>query len=452
LLEFLVGRRDVADLVSPLLYASATSEAAIKVLEAQRVRTDLALHSWSRGSSPSSSCSRSQIPLLLCGDDVDVQAAMVGFDPREVTRILAELDATERWTDLPIRCDERVLAATAGPVFELIPEWPVDAVVAGGAVLHAAENLGTSQSSDLDVFVGSQESAENMAQLLQRCGYTLAGEREDKCECFAADFGSARVQVIVHPKASVPSALVRSFDLFASEAYWLPRERQGFATASAVFDWRTRTLHGGRNDVRSSRLNKYVAKGFQPGHTKSFAEEPSKWTSACQVLDLEDYSVFVRSAQRIQPWEPSSLLLRGLEQMQLQTPWVYCMGFESARELYLHADCPSHRALLGHVDELRGRVGVTPGNPIVRVWGGRDGVGTVKIGRFRGCLVLIPGTQKFRRIEVHGSTAAVSLPYNEVEDIVFQLDGGHEVCWDAPLFAHIGHPIHTLQHVEYREK
>lgn len=421
LLEFLAGRRDVSDLVSPLLYASASPEAAVAVLKTQKVRTDLAIYSWSR----------SRVPLLLSGDvDVDVDSAMAGFDGREVTRILAELDVTERWTDVPIDCDNFVLAQTAGPVFASLAEWPSDAVVAGGAVLHAAEGLG--RTSDLDVFVGCQESAERMSNLLQRSGYCLHYEREDAC--FAADFEGCRVQVILHPKASVPSALVRRFDLFASEAYWLPHSRQGFATASALYDWRTRMLHGGRNDLRQSRFNKYVAKGFRPGTVTPSSLpclESQSQSSSCEVRNLEDYSVFVRSAHKIQPWEPSSLVLRRASDLcQLQTPWVYCLREgRRIKELLLDRDCPSHRALLMHIDELRVSVGVSPGNSIVRVCGdGRqhERGPELAVGRFRGCLMpcSVP-PRNFNHIELRGSTAVIN-PGKRVQDMIFQLENRYE--------------------------
>lgn len=291
--------------------------------------------------------------------------------------------------------------------------------------------------------------------LLTDLGYNVT---ESRCPtlCLRATLAGFRVHVVVHHRAAAPSWLVRSFDLFAAEAYWLPRTGQGFATANALNDWSHRTLTGGRNELRLARLYRYIEKGFKTALRADSCESPVIGHVVSQVPDGPGYTALTLSAQRVQAQEPLELGAQ-LRTRQLQTPWVYCLGFDGVpKELCLDVRVASHRAFLEKVDEVRRLAGADTqvASPFVRLRV-TDTVEHSKLclclGRFRGCLgAFVAGPEMLRdfaaTLKLDQSRISASVTSAPFTDVAFPVaEDCFETSWEHPLFAVFGEHQRLLE-------
>lgn len=479
LLRALTAKAPPADVIDGLEFACVAAPQCLEILrEHQRrrsVREKLFAYAWSPDPKPS----------LIVSEAVSLEEVRqaVRSSPSE-SSILAALDRDEFEIDLeieeradPLPCFREV----AGPLMDDLAAWPSEAFVAGGAVLFAANSRWLQQRPcDLDIFVPTREAVDALLSLLLAHGYNVAeGKEVWEAEHRRNDeLQQHKVQIILHPKAVRPSALVRCFDLFASEAYWLPATNRMYASASAVHEWATKTIHGGRHDIRPERLTRYVAKGFRCAQAEDFccagfvqsyldkdgclptevwdgtkyggrmvkadihgsaAEPRALWCDEAATHDrICDYSnIFTKALVRIPPLEEPELTLIPCLQngtaFALQTPWMLCSGFEHANRLWGFPDVRSHRAFLAKVNVLRRHLGVeTPDSLQIQLRSLANGENwcDARFGRFRGCLTLAPG--KETQPNVFCNEQDELNQEKLLTDVVFTVDvSNFELLWDT---------------------
>lgn len=226
---------------------------------------------------------RTQIVLPDETDDKEAERRALVFECvklcREPGRVAALLDRADYWLhesrEVPGLWKQ--LARIGGPALN-DAAFPASAVVAGGCLVTLLTGKG--ETSDVDVFVASEEEAESVRELLRhwdyklavkspnltRAWYTIAGSRslgsgqQNKRLCV-----KQQLDLVVMPQARDPARLVRTFDAACCEA-WCTRERDTVVlTASAAHSWSSMTLPEGRaGPLASLRVHKmHDLKGFK---------------------------------------------------------------------------------------------------------------------------------------------------------------------------------------------
>ena len=155
------------------------------------------------------------------------------------------------------------LARIGGPALN-DPRFPQWAVVAGGSLFSVV--TGKAKSEDVDVFVKSQEDAETFQRvLLEAWGYKTTQRGECKRAVYKAKGVSFAMDVVVHPLASQPEKLVRTFDAPMCEAWASRSDGDSVSlTASAAYDWENMVCSPGRaGPLSKQRHEKLTAKGFK---------------------------------------------------------------------------------------------------------------------------------------------------------------------------------------------
>jgi hypothetical protein len=266
--------------------------------------------------------------------------------------IAAGLDEEQRWSSVKLSLPDvrQRLAQIGGPAL-LDGAWPDSAVVAGGSLPTAWFQQHTSPGPvDVDVFVSDLETMERLRALLEFLGYQVLQhhDRVGSLKMLEAKYVRQdqyrRLQVMLHRHANSPKRLVRTFDLYCSEAYWTPRDPEHVFVSSAGFrDWCDRTCRGGRFGLTVSqrRLDKYSYKGFSHVQETQLVESEvnelaRRWAKQEFPQDVlpRDYHLFERLLHFWESPLPGAYLL--------WTPWIRTSaGFV----LTLEPENPAHRKL-----------------------------------------------------------------------------------------------------------
>lgn len=291
----------------------------------------------------------------------------------------AELDTEQRWSSVKLSLpDVRQRVAQIGGPALLDEAWPDSAVVAGGALATAwfGQHM-MPGSTDVDVFVPDFATLDRMRALLEFLGYqvlqhhdarglatVLEAKLGDWCDAQVLGHSAKyrRLQVVVHRHAARPKSLVRTFDLYCSEAYWSLRDPEHvFVSAAGWRDWCDKTCRGGRFGLTISqrRLDKYSHKGFRHLQQVSLRESivneaVRRWTRQQDARQQDAQESYGALDLVFHFWEPApapdALYF-------LWTPWIVHHSDPSMLQLELDPDNPAHRKL--SLNHLRGQLTLT---------------------------------------------------------------------------------------------
>lgn len=216
-------------------------------------------------------------------------------------RVAALLDRHDYWLHETRECPGLwlKLAKIGGPALN-DPRFPKSAVVAGGSLHSVLNDAAAQASSDVDVFVSSEQEAEQVRELLRAwdyklkpmgpnltrakyfCGQVQVPAQQDSSDRPAKRRAVSVVQqldLVVHPLAARPERLVRTFDAACCEAWAVAGATSVTLTASAAESWKTMTLPLGRAGPLSwVRRVKLERKGFK------IAEGQSASMGSCSVV------------------------------------------------------------------------------------------------------------------------------------------------------------------------
>jgi hypothetical protein len=299
----------------------------------------------------------------------EVRSRLGGTEIEDQTAlsIQACLDGEQLWFTKRVQVPGLIqkLAEIGGPAV-LDRSWPREAVVAGGSLAsvyvselspgHKSTGYG---STDLDVFVSTHELAERLRGLFVFYGYEIMPQK--RSDLFEFKYGSwigsifetsvyCRVQVVVHRYASNPDYLVRSFDLFCSEAFWTREHPETInVTASGLRDWQDMLCRGGRSGLSLSqrRLEKYTRKGFSHVQTTILEE------SVVNSLLFDNGPVYYPDFEKlVHFWEtprPDAVLL--------WTPYIELDTADRTRSLELDPENNyAHYMFLSHIPGREPRI------------------------------------------------------------------------------------------------
>lgn len=166
---------------------------------------------------------------------------------RDPERVAAILDQNDYWMHAT-KFQQGLwskLARIGGPALN-DPRFPGFAVVAGGCLFALLKQKET-RDVDVDVFVSTQDEADEVIKLLKHWDYSLHVKSANLTRAFyTVKKAKMQLDLVVHPLAKQPERMVRTFDAAPCEAWTCVKDGEYVTlTASAARSWSTMEISSG---------------------------------------------------------------------------------------------------------------------------------------------------------------------------------------------------------------